>query len=277
MPNGNGGGSGFDFGGIFDPLLGFLASIIDAIIAFLNALVGALVQVVNFLYEGELGIFGFSHSGLESIWKGLKNIMDQVFKVWVVNALHHLLSLYQKLQAFVAKLKAWLDKLRRLQQLYQVQAMKRFINMIQRIRQLLVIFRILHLKFATKLDNWLAGIEGKLISRVSLYARKTNEIIAWLNVIGDPVQAYKRGLLFGSYGRMLRGFGSALAGIGLGKFFPFLAQVTGPPVPSRPWIEVAHQFHTDVQTDSGDWGAFNRGATEFGTLLDAGFSSNGGG
>ena len=43
MPNGDGGG--FDFGGIFDPLVGILAALIDAIIAFLNALVVALVPV----------------------------------------------------------------------------------------------------------------------------------------------------------------------------------------------------------------------------------------
>ncbi len=224
MSNGNGGGGGFDFGGIFDPLIGVLAAIIDAIIAFLNALVVALVQVLNFLFQGELGIFSFSNKGLDSIWRGFKNLMDQVFKVWVTAALKHLLSLYQKLAAWVAKLKAWLDRLRRIQQLYQVQALKRFINLIQRIRQVLVVFRLLHLKFASKLDNWLAGIEGKLITRLADYARKTNEIIAWLNVVADPIQAYRKGLLFGAYGRMGRGLFNALGKTDLVVFFPILKQ-----------------------------------------------------
>src|SRR6267143_922412 len=229
MPNGDGGG--FDFGGIFDGLLGYLAAVIQAIIDFLNQLVGALVQVLNFLYTTSLGIFGFSKDGLTKIWTGLKNIMDQVFKVHVLAALHHLLSLYQKLQVWVRKLKAFLERMRRIQQLYHAQAFKRVINLIQRIRKILVLFRIFHLKFATKLDNWLAQIEGKLITREAELARKTNEVIAWLDVIGDPVQAYRKGLLFGSYGRMLKGFGVALASIGLLKFFPFLAQVIGPGVP----------------------------------------------
>jgi hypothetical protein len=209
MPNGDG-GSGFDFGGIFDPLLGFLASIIDAILNFLVSLVQAIVQVVNFLYEGELGIFGFSNKGLESVWKGLKNIMDQVFKVWVVNALHHLLSLYQKLTAWIRKLKAWLDKLRKLQQLYQVRAMKRFINLIQRIRQLLVIFRILHLKFAQKLDDWLTHIEGKLITREAQIAAKTNEIIGWINFIADPTKLFRLSPLAQSLYRYIRGLRGVL-------------------------------------------------------------------
>ncbi len=186
MPNGDGGGNGF--GGIFDPLVAALAAIIQAIIDFLVALVNALVQILNFLFEGEVGIFGFSSSGLESVFKGIKNIMDQVFKVWVVKALHHLLDLFRKLQAFVRKLKQWLDRLRKLQQVYQVQALRRFINLIQRVRKILLVFRLFHLKFAMKLDRFLSHIESLIIQRQLQFARKTNEIIGWLNLILDPVR-----------------------------------------------------------------------------------------
>jgi len=209
MPNGDGGG-GFDFGGIFDPLLGFLAAIVQAIINFLNALVGALVNVLNFLYSGELGIFDFTRNGDLSIWKALKNIVDDVFKLHVLKALHDLLSLYQALQKWIRKLKAFLDRLRRLQQLYHVQAFKRVINMLQRIRKLLVIFRILHLKFATKLDNWIAGIEGKLISREAEIQRKTNEIIGWINFVADPTKLFRLSPLAQSLYRYLRGLRGVL-------------------------------------------------------------------
>jgi hypothetical protein len=209
MSNGNGGGGGFDFGGIFDPLLGVLAAIVQAIIDFLNALVGVLVQVLNFLLQGEQAIFGFSFASLSEVFKGLKNILDQVFKVTVVAALKHLLSLYQKLQQWIRKLKPWLDKLRKLQQ-QQQQAMKRFINLIQRIRQVLVIFRIFHLKFARKLDDWLAGIEGKLITRVSQLQRKTNEIIGWIDFIADPTRLLRLAPMAQSIYRYLRGLRGVL-------------------------------------------------------------------
>src|SRR5260370_2397776 len=97
MPNGDTGGAGFDFGGIFDSLLGVLAGIIQAIINFLVSLVSALVQVLNFLYAGELGIFGFSFAGLDKIYRGLKNIQEAVFTISVTAALNHVLSLYQRL------------------------------------------------------------------------------------------------------------------------------------------------------------------------------------
>jgi hypothetical protein len=208
MPNGDGGG--FDFGGIFDPLLSVLAAIIQAIIDFLNALVAALVEILNFLYQGILGVYGFSLDGLKSIFKGWKNLMDQIFKVWVTASLKHLWDLYQKLTKWVRKLKAWLDKWRRLQRLYEIQAMKRFINLIQRIRKVLVLFRLLHLKFATKLDNWLAHIEGKLITRESQIVAKTNEIIGWINFIADPTKLFRLSPLAQSLYRYIRGLRGVL-------------------------------------------------------------------
>ncbi len=208
MPNGDSGG-GFDFGGIFDSLLGTLAAVVQAIIDFLNSLVVALVEVLNFLFQGELGIFDFSFKSLGEIFKGWKNIMDQIFKVWVAGALKHLKDLYDKLARWAAKLKKWLDKLRQLQQ-QQMKAMKDFINLVQRIRKVLVIFRIFHLKFATKLDNWLAGIEGRLISNLAKYARKTNEIIGWINLIADPTGLFRLSPLAQSIYRYLRGLRGAL-------------------------------------------------------------------
>src|SRR5258708_2518952 len=118
MSNGDGGG-GFGFWRIFGSLLCRVVGDLDAIIAFLNALVAAIVNALNFLYAGQLGIFSFAVDTLTKIWNGLKNLMDQIFKVWVLGALKHLLSLIQKLQAWARKLKPWLDKLRQLQQQQQ--------------------------------------------------------------------------------------------------------------------------------------------------------------
>src|SRR5260370_35552889 len=73
MPNGDTGGAGFDFGGIFDSLLGGLAGIIQAIINFLVSLVSALVQVLNFLYPGELCNLWCSFSGPDKVFPRLAN------------------------------------------------------------------------------------------------------------------------------------------------------------------------------------------------------------
>ena len=275
MPNGNGGGGGggFDFGGIFDSLLGELAAAIEAIIAFLQALVVAIVNALNFLFGGLENVFGFSFQSLGEVWRSFTKLLDEIFKAVVLASLKKLWALYQALAAWAKKLKAWLDKFHALMRKYQIMALRRVINLIQRVRQILVIFKVFHLKFAQKLDNWLAGIEGKLISRISAFARKTNEVIAWINVIADPIQAYRKGLLFGAYGRILRGFGAALAAIGLTKYFPWLARVLGPGVPAQPWSNQVQRFQAESASGGGDLGDVQAQFNEWVTKLDQGFGT----
>jgi len=210
MPNGDGGGGGFDFGGLFGGILDTLVAIIQAIIDFLNQLVQVLVQVLNFLFAGEQAIFGFSFKGLTDTLKGITHILDKIFKEYVLAALKHLWDLYQKIRRWVQKLKNWLDKFHALQRKYNVLALKRVINLIQRVRKVLVIFRLLHLKFATRLDHWLAGIEGTLIKREFEIAAKTNEIIGWINFIADPTKLFRLSPLAQSIYRYLRGLRGAL-------------------------------------------------------------------
>ena len=186
MPNGNGGG-GFDFGSLFDALLGSLAAAIEAIIAFLQELVAVLVQALNFLFGFSEFNFALSFDGLGIMLKDLKGLWDVVFKNVVLLMLNRLWDLYKKILAFAQKLKKWLDQLHALERQFQIQAFKQVINLMQRIRQILLVFRFFHLKFATKLDNWLGHLEGLMVLRHLQMVQKTNEIIQWLNLILDPV------------------------------------------------------------------------------------------
>lgn len=254
----NGDGGGFDFSGLFDPFLGVIGGILGEIITFLNALVSVLGAALNFLFAGELGIFGFARSIGEIAHSILKFIIDQIFKVWVVRGLQHLLDLYNKLRAWARKLKAWLDKWRKLQQLTQGKALRDFINMIQRIRRVLVIFRILHLRFATKLDNWLAGIEGTLIRNTLRYAAKTNEIIGWLDVFIDPRRLLSGTAVWRSIGRDLAGIRGTLGALGLAKLFPQLTATPGAHITTLKWQQWSERFNAEAVTESGDYGEFAR-------------------
>jgi hypothetical protein len=256
MPNGDGGG--LDFSGIANALLGELGAAIGAILQFLSDLVGALARVFTVIFGQQQFLQGFITSGLTEVFKGLTQIVEQVFKAVVLNALRHLRDLIEKIQQWVKKLKAWLDKLRRIQQQMHVKAFRDFINLIQRIRKVLVIFRIFHLKFATKLDNWLANLEGNLIRREVEYARKTNEIIAWINLIADPTGLFRPGALLGSITGTLGAFADALGAAGLKNIFPWLAAFTGPGVAVRPWSSVSAQFREERRSNTGDAAAAGR-------------------
>jgi hypothetical protein len=191
MPNGDGGGS-FDFGGLFDALLAELADVIAAIIAFLQNLVVAIVNALNFLLGGIESTFGFSFTSLSEIYNGLKKLSEAIFRNIILAMLTKLWNLYKKIAAWVKKLKDWLDKLHAIMRKYQMMYFRRIIGIIQRVRKILTIFRFFHLKFATKLDNWLARIEGRIAHYLLLVASKTNEIIAWVNFIVDPLGNLKR-------------------------------------------------------------------------------------
>lgn len=91
-----------------------------------------------------------------------------------------------------------------------MQALRRIINLIQRIRQVLVVFKLFHLKWATKLDNWLSHIEGNLIRHELEILAKTNEIIGWINFIADPTRLLRISPLAQSLYRYLRGLRGVL-------------------------------------------------------------------
>ena len=209
MPNGDGGDGG-GLGGLLDALLAELAAVIQAIIQFLVDLVNALVVILNFLFAGEQAIYGFSFDSLKEVFQGLGKLLDRIFKQVVLAALKKLFDLYKRLQVWAKKLKAWLDRWHALVRKYQIQALRRIINLIQRARQILVIFRIFHFKFAAKLDRFFTHIESLITEHVLKLARKTNEIIFWIDFLVDPKGLFKLSPMAQSLYRYIRGLRGVL-------------------------------------------------------------------
>lgn len=208
MPNGDGGG--FDLGSLIDFFLGSIVDAINAIIGFLQALLSVLVQALNFLFQGEQNLFGFSFKSLSEVWQGISKELDRLWRQVILIALKRLWSLYQKLRTWADRLRRWLDRFHRLQRQYQIQALRRIINLIQRARQILVIFRILHFKFAAKLDAWLTHVESLITSHVYRLEAKTNEIITWIDLWFDPKGLMRVLTLAQSLYRYIRGLRGVL-------------------------------------------------------------------
>jgi len=220
MPNGNGGdGGGFDFGSLFDALLQGVIAAIEAILQFLQLLVNAIVAGLNFLLGGIEESFGFSFKSLSEIWQGLTKLADKIFKDIILASIAKLYNLYKTLKAWATKLKAWLDKLHALMKKYQMLYFRKVIQLIQRARKILTIFRFFHLKFAQKLDNWLATIEGKLAHYLILVAQKENEVIAWVNFIVDPLGNLKRFPLIAGFMLALDATWAGIFGTPFTKYF----------------------------------------------------------
>jgi hypothetical protein len=150
----------------------------------------------------------------------------------------------------------------------QLQAMRRLINLIQRARQILLVFRLLHLKFAQKLDNWLAGIEGKIITREMEIARKTNEVIAWVNFVADPFGALRGAAVFGPIGRLLAALAGAARAVDLERVFPQLRRTPGPNASTVPWQHFADTWRVEREGPSGDYADFHNGIRGWVALLN---------
>jgi hypothetical protein len=154
-------------------LLGQIQSVFSWLTGHLRDIGNALVKWAKHLKDTALGHL------LTNMWQWLKRIYERA-KKWE-----------QQIVDVINKLKKIQD------QIYQV-SIKPLMDFIQRLRRVLLIFRIFHFKFAQRLDADLAGLESR-IARVFLDTRRElNRVINYLNLIMDPFGLIRRGLLIKS-------------------------------------------------------------------------------
>jgi hypothetical protein len=227
-----------------------------------------MVLTTSFLYNAIGFLSQFVQKLIGIVFGGLAHIISDVLHGHLKNVLEDIQRLMHALHDLFAPLIVILRRLQAIQRQYQLQAMRRIVNLIQRARQVLVLFKLLHLKFATKLDNWLAGIEAKIITRELEIAQKTNQIIGFVNAIADPFGALRVAPVFGPIGRALRALAGAARAVNLEKVFPQLRSTPGPSRSTVPWQHYAQQYRAEVPRQLGDYGDFHRGALGVRALLD---------
>lgn len=211
------------------------------------------------------GAFGDVANFAGGLLDGLKNFLGHLFKDLIFGHIWKLLqAIWKQLtdkHSWLNRMIGWLKQLQKMQRQSQLQAVKKVIDLIQRIRKVLVIFRLFHLKFAQKLDSFLAGIEGKLIGGVFNLARKTNEIALWTDVVLDPKGGLRSGTLWWALNRDAAAAIGAANAIGLGKLFPGLTQIFGGGAIGRgTFAGTRTALRTELTTNSGNYGDYRVGA-----------------
>jgi hypothetical protein len=136
-------------------------ALFSAFVNSIKAIIGAIVSVFRYLQATWLGQI------IKGIWAKLKVIwaavQDEVKKILCV------LEAYEALVRF-----------------YEQQLFAPLLALIQRLRKILVIFRVFHLHFATALDNYLLTVEGRIVTVELETQKKLNHLIDYLNLIVDP-------------------------------------------------------------------------------------------
>lgn len=141
-------------------------------------------------------------------------IIGFIRRVW--SALGHLAELIHDALDKIAKIVAYI---RRIHDYLFNRFIGPVLNAIQHVRQMLVIFRLFHVRFAQQLDATLANIEYKIASQFNFIWQKMNELLSWAQLITGADGLFNPSVLWGSLARDI----AILRGVtGLGPAQPLL-------------------------------------------------------
>jgi len=159
-------------------------------------------SVGNFLLGELQNLFGWALNTLKKLFSPLLAFLRHLKDTWLGQHLIHiwewLKRIYARAKDYEQRVKEVLDRLKKIQDQIYNQSIKPIMDLIQRVRRVLLVFKIFHIKFAEKLDKDLAGLEGR-IAKVFLDVRASmNKLIDYMNLILDPFGLIHKGLLLRS-------------------------------------------------------------------------------
>lgn len=208
----------------------------------------------NFLLDAIKGLLKPLTDTIAVIAGSLQHIILDILHGHLKQVLNDIIDLLKKLHDIWAPIIAWLRHLQQIQRQYQLQALRRIVNLIQRARQFLVILKLLHVKWAQRLDGWLLQVEGKLISHVYALFQKQNEVIGWINWALDPTAMIRSQPYFGTFARGMKAVWGAAQAIGLGKLLPQLAPGHGTAPPTKTFVDFYGTSHVGLASGAGYFG-----------------------
>lgn len=182
----------FDFLGAVGNIFGEIAAFFGALFAFLwNVMIAlfqfiwdTLVAVVNAI----VNVFQKAQTFFEHLWTDYLKVAFGKIWDWIKLLFTHPLQAIRQLLKWLQKVRAWYDT-------HILKILQRQIQMIQRIRQFLAVLRIFHVKWAQRLDDKLASIQGKIEASIEFVRGYFNLIIDWIALIVDPQSVIRRSVL----------------------------------------------------------------------------------
>lgn len=203
----------FDLFGIYSWLAGILNTIVGWIVQIFEFLWQALRTLADYLWSAILVTVNFILKMLSTVGRFFRALWENVIK----KGLLHLVSLYQRLKATLARIFGPILRiLRRIRAFIDYWYFRIFgpiLNLIQRVRAILVVFRIFNLKWARRLDERLLRLEGKLTGPFLLIRRYLNMIATTINLVLDPELILRKNVLAAS---LLKFLGAVKRIVGFG-------------------------------------------------------------
>lgn len=192
--------NGFDifdfFGGLTDIISGFIAAI-EAQIVFLAQLIYA---VFVYLFNLLLAIAKFLLKELTTVYHFFLKIKDLLLDKVIRPIIKAFTDLQQWLRDTLGPVLKYLNKMRAWYDQYFNKYVKPFLNVISHIRQVLTLLKLLHVKWAGKLDGLLGKVQSRVFGNFEKLRQRLNQVISWLDLIIDPRGIIRAGPLANSIG-----------------------------------------------------------------------------
>jgi hypothetical protein len=142
-------------------LQGYTNALFSQILAGLSAIFHQILAFFQYLAQTWLGhLLGAVWARVVAIYKAISAELGYIIRI---------------IKQYEAMVSAWEEKI-----------FRPILNLIQRLRSVLLVFRLFHFKFAAKLDAFLAAQESKLTFIWATTRRDVSRIIDYLNLIFDP-------------------------------------------------------------------------------------------
>jgi hypothetical protein len=191
-------GFGFDPLEFFGVLDAFFGAIVNALIAAFNFLFHILIAIAQFIWNGLIAIVNFLGHAFTILGRFFQHLWDKILKPIFTT----LVKDYQKLRAFLQRvlgpylkfiqtIQVWITK-------HILPIIKLAIAIIQRVRIILEIFRLLGFKWAAKLDADLRKVQDFLTTALQDIVVGLNTLTTIMEVIIDPAMLLRKNVLGGT-------------------------------------------------------------------------------
>jgi hypothetical protein len=262
MSNGDSGLSGIP---ILGPILDALGNIFGGQ-SQVQGLANSVSQVEKAAWQNtlELGSFAYSALGgilgsLGNLIKGVADALGKLFGdvIWGV-----IKRLFEAIKNWILNLRNWirahvavLQQIQKNLDRARSQYFRRIIDIVQRIRKILIPFRLLHLGFAKKLDNYLVGLESDIGQKWAKLIAHQNQVLGVLNDIIDPRNLLRPGNTLGSLGVMIAAVHGAIGAADVRTLFCMGPAVAAQPF-VEPWPTTQARVMNEIATNSGDYAVY---------------------
>lgn len=247
---------------ILGPILGALGDILGTQTQ-VQGLANAVSEIEQAAWANTINLASWAFGGLEGILgtlgdliKGIAQALGELFGTVIWGFIKRL---FEAIKNWILNLRNWiklhvatLQQIQRNLDRARSQYFRKIIDVVQRIRKILVPFRLLHLGFAKKLDNYLVGLESDIGQKWAKLIAHQNQVLGVLNDIIDPRNLLRPGNMLGSVGLMVGAIHGAIGAADL-RTLLCLGQVTPASPLVAPWSTTRTIIFNEWRTNSGDY------------------------